>query len=178
MSPGTPTCCQRITKPDFRPCWTCQSLSQAPLCLCTQWLISNQPEGTLGRLRYILGGDRPSQTTRLPRSRNRMTVTVSISDTPGWCSIGGRSLPPTLYKRIQNTMTGCSKAPRGLSVLLRITRIFTGATISPSFSLRQFPSRYAFHAGRYLADKEFRYLRTVRVTAAIHQGFNSMLHLR
>ena len=84
-------------------------------------------------------------------------------------------LPPTLYIYIQFTMTGCSKAPRGLSVLLRITRIFTGATISPSFSLRQFPSRYAFHAGRYLADKEFRYLRTVRVTAAIHQGFNSML---
>ena len=87
-------------------------------------------------------------------------------------------LPPTLYTSIQFTMTGCSKAPWGLSVLLRITRIFTGATISPSFSLRQFPSRYAFHAGRYLADKEFRYLRTVRVTAAIHQGFNSMLHLR
>ena len=86
-------------------------------------------------------------------------------------------LPPTLYIYIQFTMTGCSKAPRGLSVLLRITRIFTGATISPSFSLRQFPSRYAFHAGRYLADKEFRYLRTVRVTAAIHQGFNSMLQI-
>src|SRR5471030_1123534 len=84
-------------------------------------------------------------------------------------------LPPTLYTSIQFTMTGCSKAPWGLSVLLRITRIFTGATISPSFSLRQFPSRYAFHAGRYLADKEFRYLRTVRVTAAIHQGLTSML---
>ncbi len=84
-------------------------------------------------------------------------------------------LPPTLYIYIQLATTGCSKAPRGLSVLLRITRIFTGATISPSFSLRQFPSRYAFHAGRYLADKEFRYLRTVRVTAAIHPGFTSML---
>ena len=87
-------------------------------------------------------------------------------------------LPPTLYIYIQFTMTGCSKAPRGLSVLLRIIRIFTDTTVSPSFSLRQFPSRYAFHAGRYLADKEFRYLRTVRVTAAIHQGFNSMLRLR
>ena len=86
-------------------------------------------------------------------------------------------LPPTLYINTQFTITGCSEAPRGLSVLLRITRIFTGATFSPSFSLRQFPSRYAFHAGRYLADKEFRYLRTVRVTAAIHQGFNSMLQI-
>ena len=86
-------------------------------------------------------------------------------------------LPPTLYIYIQFTMTGCSKAPRGLSVLLHVTRIFTGATISPSFSLRQCPSRYAFHAGRYLADKEFRYLRTVRVTAAIHPGFDSMLRI-
>ena len=84
-------------------------------------------------------------------------------------------LPPTLYIYTQFTILRCSKAPRGLSVLLRLTRIFTGATFSPSFSLRQFPSRYAFHAGRYLADKEFRYLRTVRVTAAIHQGFDSVL---
>ena len=86
-------------------------------------------------------------------------------------------LPPTLYIYIQFTILRCSKAPRGLSVLLRETRIFTGATFSPSLSLRQLPSRYAFHAGRYLADKEFRYLRTVRVTAAIHQGFDSVLRV-
>jgi hypothetical protein len=84
-------------------------------------------------------------------------------------------LPPTLYIHTRFAIARCSKAPRGLSVLLRVARIFTGATFSPSFSLRQFPSRYAFHAGRYLADKEFRYLRTVRVTAAIHQGLTSML---
>ena len=77
-------------------------------------------------------------------------------------------LPPILYIYTQTTIRRCSKAPRGLSVLLRVTGIFTGTTISPSFSLRQYPSRYTFHAGRYLADKEFRYLRTVRVTAAIH----------
>ena len=65
-------------------------------------------------------------------------------------------LPPTLYIHTQFAILRCSKAPRGLSVLLRGTRIFAGATISPSFSLRQSPSRYAFHAGRYLADKEFR----------------------
>jgi len=177
MSPGTPTCGQRITRPDFRLCWTCRSHSQAPLCPCTHQLISNQPEGTLGRLRYILGGDRPSQTTRLPRSLNRITVLVSVSDTPGWCSIGDRSLPPTLYKRIQNTMTGCSKAPRGLSVLRRVMRIFTHTTISPSLSLRQRSSRYTIRAGRNLPDKEFRYLRTVIVTAAIHQGFSSRLPL-
>ena len=30
------------------------------------------PEGTLGRLRYPLGGDRPSQTTRLALSGGRL----------------------------------------------------------------------------------------------------------
>ncbi len=50
----------RITSPDFRPCSTCQSHSQAPLCTYTQHLIANQAEGTFGRLRYILGGNRPS----------------------------------------------------------------------------------------------------------------------
>ncbi len=72
-------------------------------------------------------------------------------------------------------MTGCSKAPRGLSVLRRGMRIFTHATISPSLSLRQRSSRYTIRAGRNLPDKEFRYLRTVIVTAAIHQGFSSKL---
>jgi hypothetical protein len=39
--------------------------------------------------------------------------------------------------------------------------------------LRQCSTRYAFRAGRNLPDKEFRYLRTVIVTAAVHRGFNS-----
>ena len=54
----------RITKPDFRLCSNCRSRSQAPFCLYTRRLITDQPEGTFGRLRYLLGGDRPSQTTR------------------------------------------------------------------------------------------------------------------
>jgi len=41
------------------------SRSQAPLCLCTLRTITDRAEGTFGRLRYALGGDRPSQTTRL-----------------------------------------------------------------------------------------------------------------
>ncbi|KFA45290.1 hypothetical protein EW35_3221 [Staphylococcus aureus] len=45
--------------------------------------------------------------------------------------------------------------------------------ISPSLSLRQCPNRYAFRAGRNLPDKEFRYLRTVIVTAAVYWGFDS-----
>ncbi|CAI9261203.1 unnamed protein product [Lactuca saligna] len=35
--------------------------------------------------------------------------------------------------------------------------------------------RYTIRAGRYLCDKEFRYLRTVRVTAAVYRGFHSKL---
>ena len=69
----------------------------------------------------------------------------------------------------------CSKAPRGLFVLSWVTRIFTGTSISPSPLSRQRSSRYSFRAGRNLPDKEFRYLRTVIVTAAVHRGFSSWL---
>ena len=72
-------------------------------------------------------------------------------------------------------MSSYSKAPRGLFVLLRVMRIFTHSSISPGPSLRQCPTRYAFRAGRNLPDKEFRYLRTVIVTAAVHRGFISEL---
>src|SRR6266581_922139 len=69
----------------------------------------------------------------------------------------------------------CSKAPRGLFVLSWVTRIFTGTSISPSPLSRQCSSRYSLRAGRNLPDKEFRYLRTVIVTAAVHRGFDSWL---
>jgi hypothetical protein len=59
--------------PSFRSCLTCQSRSQAPFCHCTRRLIANQAEGTFGRLRYSLGGDRPSQTTRLKLFPIRIT---------------------------------------------------------------------------------------------------------
>ena len=54
-------------------------------------------------------------------------------------------------------------------------RIFTHNSISLSPLLRQWGSRYAIRAGRNLPDKEFRYLRTVIVTAAVHWGFGSKL---
>ena len=87
------------------------------------------------------------------------------------------SLPPILYMRYQTPMSGCSKALRGLSVLSRVMCIFTHTTISPGPLLRQRPSRYAIRAGRNLPDKEFRYLRTVIVTAAVHWGLSSVLRL-
>src|SRR5699024_11182081 len=68
-----------------------------------------------------------------------------------------------------------SKAPRGLSVLSRVRRIFTHSIISPGLSLRQCSSRCIFRAGRNLPDKEFRYLRTVIVTAAVYWGLDAVL---
>jgi hypothetical protein len=43
--------------------------------------------------------------------------------------------------------------------------------------LRQRRNRYAIRAGRNLPDKEFRYLRTVIVTAAVYRGFSSKRRL-
>ena len=85
------------------------------------------------------------------------------------------SLPPILDMLYQNPISSCSKGSRGLSVLLRVTGIFTGITISPSISLRQRPNRYAIRAGRILPDEEFRYLRTIIVIAAVYRGFDSEL---
>ncbi len=72
-------------------------------------------------------------------------------------------------------MASWSQAPRGLFVLPRVTRICTGPAVSPGPSSRQRPRRDAFRAGRNLPDKEFRYLRTVIVTAAVYRGFPSGL---
>ena len=87
------------------------------------------------------------------------------------------SLPPILYMKYRNPISGYSKAPWGLSVLSRVTGIFTGTTISPGVLLRQCPDRYTIRAGQNLPDKEFRYLRTVIVTAAVYWGFSSKLSL-
>ena len=86
-----------------------------------------------------------------------------------------QSLPAILYTHCRNPMPGYSKAPRGLSVLLQVTGIFTGITTSPGLRPRQLPNHFTIRAGRNLPDKEFRYLRTVIVTAAVHRGFNSDL---
>ena len=83
-SASTSNC--RITSADFRLCSTCRSHSQAPLCAYTPRMISDHPEGTFARLRYDLGGDRPSQTPHLIRSGYRITVNVSILACTGWYS--------------------------------------------------------------------------------------------
>ena len=84
-------------------------------------------------------------------------------------------LPPMLRSCRSHTMTSCSKAPRGLFVLLWVHGVLTVIAVSPSSRSRHCPDRDAFRAGRNLPDKEFRYLRTVIVTAAVHWGFGSPL---
>ena len=184
LSHGPSTRNRGITKPDFRLCSTCRSRSQAPLCLYTLRLVSIQPEGTFGRLRYLLGGDRPSQTAHLARSPcpmagqglgSKLNQAGIPRATPPRLAPRFPRLPAILHRPSPNAIPGYSKAPRGLFVLLRVRRIFTPISISPGPSLRQCPTRYAIRAGRNLPDKEFRYLRTVIVTAAVHRGFSSEL---
>src|SRR5690606_17760030 len=86
------------------------------------------------------------------------------------------NLPPILHILHPVPMLSYSEGSWGLSVPLRVTGVFTGTTISPSSWPRQRPDRYTIRAGRNLPDKEFRYLRTVIVTAAVYRGFDSMLH--
>ena len=116
---------RRITKPCFRTCSTCRSRSQAPLCLCTLRLISKQPEGTFGRLRYSLGGDRPSQTTRLTMFPDRIHGPgLEPQNHKGGISLLAprkpkptlQSLPPILRIQHRSPLLGYSKGARGLSV--------------------------------------------------------------
>ena len=186
MSDGPSMQNHRITISYFRTCSTCRSRSQAPFCYCTQRLISDQPEGTFERLRYFLGGDRPSQTAHLTMSPDsiqsrRLEFQYRKDGIPTATPQPPKrlfpSVPSILCMQHRNPILGYSKAPWGLSVLSRVTGIFTGTTISPGGLLRQRPNRYAIRAGQNLPDKEFRYLRTVIVTAAVHRGLASELRV-
>ena len=187
MSDGNPTLYHRITKSYFRTCSTRRCHSQAPFCLCTLRMVSDHPEGTFERLRYPFGGDRPSQTPRQTVSRYRIHGSRLETQyyrggiprlTPHRLASMLHSLPPILYVQHRIPVSSWSKAPWGLSVLAQVTSIFTGTSISPGALSRQRSDHYAFRAGRNLPDKEFRYLRTVIVTAAVYWGLNSKLRLR
>lgn len=92
-----------------------------------------------------------------------------------YLAIHDQSLPPILHITYPKSIRSYSKGARGLFVPQRVIGIFTDTTISPSSWPRQCPDRYTIRAGRNLPDKEFRYLRTVIVTAAVYWGFSSML---
>jgi hypothetical protein len=87
-------------------------------------------------------------------------------------------LPPILHRKTQSPVQSYSKGARGLSVLPRVHCIFTANSTSLGPGWRQRGCRYAIRAGRNLPDKEFRYLRTVIVTAAVYRGFDQELRLR
>ena len=147
-------------------------------------MIADHAEGTFALLRYFLGGNRPSQTDPLTLFRARFhgtqlefrLIKTGISPmAPPYLTTQLQSLPAILHVMNQNPISDYSKGSRGLSVLPRVSGIFTGTTTSPRLSSRQRPDRYTIRAGRNLPDKEFRYLRTVIVTADIHRGFGSEL---
>ena len=120
LSDGPPTRDHRITKSCFRTCSDRRPHSQAPFYLCAQWPISIRPEGTLERLRYSLGGDRPSQTARLPMSSTRIHgYKLETQSTKAGISPLAPHLPQEMFQslpailRILNrkSITSYSKAP-------------------------------------------------------------------
>ena len=158
------------------------SQSSALMPLHSLRSVTNRPEGTFGSLRYAFGGDHPSQTTHQAMS---FKPKLELKQTKGRISTAApqtlacllQSLRPILHIACPNSMLSYSKGSRGLFVPSRVIGIFTDTTISLSSWLRQRPDHYTIRAGRNLPDKEFRYLRTVIVTAAVYRGFNSMLPL-
>jgi hypothetical protein len=86
-----------------------------------------------------------------------------------------QSLPPILHRSVQSPIQSYSKGSWGLSVFLRGDCIITNISTSLSLRRRQCGHRYAIRAGRNLPDKEFRYLRTVIVTAAVYWDFDQEL---
>ena len=96
----------RITNSDFRLCSTRRSRSQAGLYVYTPCMVSIHAEPTFERLRYILGGDRPSQTARLtvspdPIQGRRLEIQQIKGGiprvTPFELASKLHSLPPILY---------------------------------------------------------------------------------
>ena len=92
-------------------------------------MISNHAEGTFGRLRYSLGGDRPSQTAHLTMSPHRFHgCRLESQQLKGGIPTSAPhsltrmflSLPPILYINGRDSISSYSKALRGLSVQSRV----------------------------------------------------------
>ena len=101
-------------------------LAVRPACaLALAPALAKRGEPTFELLRYLLGGNRPSQTDRLARSRRRIhgarlgdrTAKGGISlKAPPRLAPGHRCLPPMLHMAAQPPMPGNSKGSWGLSV--------------------------------------------------------------
>ena len=124
LSDGPSIWNHRITMTCFRTCSRCASCSQAGLCHCTQFTVSDRDEPTFVLLRYPLGGDRPSQTSRQTLSLRLAPLKLEPRNCQGGisrtaprtlaCTV--QSLPPILHKQVQGSVSSCSKGSRGLSV--------------------------------------------------------------
>ena len=88
-------------------------------------MISIHAEPSFERLRYILGGDRPSQTARLTVSPDqihgrRLELQYPKSGipraAPRTLARSLPSLPPILYMEYRSPISSYSEAPWGLSV--------------------------------------------------------------
>ena len=88
-------------------------------------MVSIHAERTFERLRYLFGGDRPSQTAHLTMSPDqihgrRLEFQHSKSGiprlTPYKLTPVFPSLPPILYMKYRNSILSYSEAPWGLSV--------------------------------------------------------------
>ncbi len=176
----------RITMTCFRTCSRRHARSQAGLCHCTNLLMSDQisqpscSSVTLFRRRPPQS-NYPPDTVRNPDNGptlEHQTLKGGISRSAP-CRLAStlQSLPPILHIKAQCSVSSYSKGSRGLSVLPRVHCIFTASSISLSLGWRQPGHHYAIRAGRNLPDKEFRYLRTVIVTAAVYRGFDQELRV-
>ena len=115
----------RITNSDFRLCSTRRSRSQAGLYVYTHCMVSIHAEPTFERLRYILGGDRPSQTARLTVSPDqihgrRLEIQQSKSGippaTPRNLTATLHCLPAVLHMINRIPILSYGEGSRGLSV--------------------------------------------------------------
>ncbi len=151
-------------------CWLVSLQSSLPRPDSKGWLptILSRP---YVRLRYILGGDRPSQTTHLTRSSRRDNGRKLGCQRRGWpagdlrLASLVRSLPPILYDE-----PAANAGPQrftGLSVLLQVA---TTSAISPGLWLETASKSLRLRAGRNLPDKEFP---THIITAAVYRGLGS-----
>ena len=125
LSDGISTHYHLITNSDFRLCSTCWSCSQTGFCVYTHCAISVRAEPIFERLRYLLGGDRPSQTAHLTLSPARIhgrrleirNIKSGIpTATPAHLTTRLLCLPPILYIMFRISISSYSKAPWGLSV--------------------------------------------------------------
>ena len=126
--------------PTFVPARTVILAVKLACAFTLSGMVSVHAEPTFERLRYLFGGDRPSQTAHLTMSHDQIhgrrlefqQLKSGIPRmTPPELAPWLPSLPPILYINYRNPILSYSKAPWGLSVLSQVTGIFTGTTISP-----------------------------------------------